>query len=174
MFAIFADTLLTFMISGALISLLTSMISVYISNKGAEHPVPRIIRLLFLTKLARILCVTSQDHVTAPSTNQVATEPEVISITRPNSKEKLRKEMERSENGVLTELQKITSYMEKKEEEEAVTEEWKLLAKVIDRLLFWLFTLAFVIFIIVYAVRVADNQQKGEDDQTTKPPEDFY
>ena len=58
---------------------------------------------------------------------------------------------------VLKELKKITGHIKEKEHSESIVDEWKLFAKIVDRLLFWMCLITFAIYFIYMAAVIADK-----------------
>jgi len=55
---------------------------------------------------------------------------------------------------ILTELQQLTKKVKEDAEDQKLSSEWKLVAMVVDRLCFIVFSAAFVVIIVVFAIRL--------------------
>ena len=123
-----------------------------------------------LQYLAKVFLLTAEipdlpdDVQIHPTDNEDATRPNsVFSLTKQAAKIQ---EKEASKPGavqnselkdILMELQKITSSMKDKELSESIVDEWKLFAKVLDRLLFWICFIVMSIYFITMAAVISSN-----------------
>ena len=138
------------------VSLLTSAFSVYFDNRSDGVPVPNWIRFLFFKHIARLLClrhsveaVMGDDVIDAritpaPEKNHKKAPNDVITVeslddgkcvTKPPAQ---RRRADTPEELLLAELRKLTSSLAEREDAERKHDEWRLLAKIFDRCLFWI------------------------------------
>ena len=145
--------LFVMMLSG--ISLLTAMLIVYLDNQPTTREISRPIRFVFFHLLARLFCM--RDDVTptakiACDTDSRACVEVKEKICKKESESK--QDTEGSKNDeILAELRVITSFLRAQEESGAQQQEWKLLARVVDRLLFWMSLTACVVYFCTFLAR---------------------
>ena len=136
------------------LSLLTTCLSILFDTKADGVPVPHWARIFFFKYLARLFCL--RQSVTAVLGEEFGGEPkvkpcpevgknmemdDVIILESMDDAKSTTKVLPRPgiavEELLLKELRTITGYLAEKGEAERRSDEWRLLAKVIDRLLFW-------------------------------------
>ena len=135
----------------ASISIIVSICTVIIDSHSSATRLPRWLRFIAFTFLARLFCLSSEV-------------PEVTeeSIVKPNVSEKnaltgIKNElspMEEDIKNILQELNVITNFMREQKVENSISEEWKLFAKIIDRLMFWLCLFICVVYFITVAATI--------------------
>ena len=139
------------------ISLIVTIITINISFRKSPVRIPRFIRITALRGLAKLLLgrkvAPCEDELNA--TNNGAERMQQNLTTKeldiPNAHQKIKpKESEMNEDmsAILRELKIITRHLREKEKEDEISSEWKLLSKVIDRLLFWSLLIILIIAII--------------------------
>ena len=137
--------------SMSVVSLLSSMFTVYMEGHSDVSRPPRWIRIFCFRFLARAFCI----H------NEIPDVPEEDSV-KPFTEVKL-EDMNDAKKGsgggvkgemgkVLARLEYFVKHLEEKKKGDAIVDEWKLVAKTIDRLLFFV---CFIIIFIFFMVMVA-------------------
>ena len=134
----------------ASISLLIAMFTVYLDNLDADVTMPSWVRVVALRGLARLYCLHSTDNAIA-NVNDCVDEKVV---RKDNAGVKPNVNVTSADASVVVrELRTITSLMKARVCEAKAQDEWKVLAKVVDRTLFWLCLLACCVYFIVFASR---------------------
>ena len=155
------------------LSLLTTCLSILFDTKSDGVPVPHWARVFFFKYLARLFCL--RQSVTAVLGEEFGGDPKVQPIPKGcnmasddvmfieslDETKSVKKSPRRQGNAVeellLKELRTITGYLAEKGEAERRSDEWRLLAKVIDRLLFWVCLVVTTAYMVNIAV-VIQNQ----------------
>ena len=131
------------------ISLIGAILCIHLTFKQTPTRVPRFIRVVAFHGLAKVLLLAKVvpddethtekiDHGGKPGMEQ--------EVDSTESDLKMGMEL------VVKELRFITQQMRLRDEEDARSSEWKLLAKIVDRLLFWIcFIASLIVIIAIYA-----------------------
>ena len=130
------------------ISLVVGILSLHLIHKEAPERVPKFIRILAFTYPAKAFGMgnlvpkevnkdanINKIHAAEDETTVKANEPPV--------------HIDVAVESLLKELRIITRKIEEKEEESLISSEWKLLAKLVDRVLFCICLFSFILLIIV-------------------------
>lgn len=133
----------------ATVSVISAMLTIFIHFKGSAHRVPKWLRIVVFKGIARILCLKHEvDAIESVLDADNAIKPfDSVVEDAVDIKPKPQSEL----GAILKHLQMITEYLNEKKADDAVTDEWKLLAKIIDRLFFWVSLIVLVIAVIVIA-----------------------
>ena len=145
----------------ATISLISAILTVNLDNMSDVMRIPRLVRTVAFKYLARVFCLTKEVpgaddwacsvakvHPQNSNSTDVTSLTTVVDAT---TKTPLGTEL----HELLVELRKITSYIDEKESVARKCDEWKLLAKVIDRCLFWICLSLTVIYGVYVTVLLA-------------------
>ena len=128
------------------ISLVVGILSLHLIHKEAPERVPKFIRVLAFTCLAKAFGMgklVPKDVNKDSCTNKIHA-VENITIDKTSDQPKCDESVEL----LLKEIRIITQKIEENEEESVISSEWKLLAKLVDRVLFCICLVSFVILII--------------------------
>ena len=137
-----AGQVVTFVMVMSVISLLSSMMAVYLDGRSDATRPSKWLRTVAFKVLARVFCLTEE----VPEVMEECRVEPMMEATA-LKKEVDEKKRSMTEIGeVLHELQNITSYLKEKQRAEGVVDEWKLISKIIDRILFWCCFLITIIY----------------------------
>lgn len=151
------------------LSVVMGILVLYIHHHSVRHRPPRWVRIIFFRWIARILFmkknvpVVSNTEIeeTSAELNTVV-EEDKNGFLRPKSRMQRRSTIVSYNNSkkenidtaqiekLITLLTKMVDKMDEKENDDAVYEEWAALARVVDRILFWL-SLLYMIIVISYS-----------------------
>ncbi len=137
------------------LSVVVSIIVLYLHHKEPGTRAPRWLRRSAFGGLAKALCMRESipeytDDKVAPAKPEGTMEPEDLEdpVKPPIS---LAAQVEPDELKVY--LRYLTEKMRTKDEEDAILEEWRAVARIIDRVLFWICFIVVVIVVIVLMSR---------------------
>ena len=141
------------------VSLLTAMLTVYLDNQSGSSSVPRPIRFIFFHVIARLLCMrdVTRESIVKPEVFPVGpkldneAENGNVSLIELDLKANLT-----NLDAILRELRVITSQVRAAETRDAQQEDWKMLARVIDRILFCICLIACFIYFVTFLNRALD------------------
>ena len=141
------------------LSITLSVWVIYIHHHGSHTPVPRVIRRIFLGGVARLLCM-KQMVSTVRDANEVADKPLKVSeemlvqeVTYHPADEKhsvLTYSHDTVTQEIVSSLRVLKKKIEEDEKSDSVAQEWKTLARVLDRLFFFVI----MIFIVIACVGI--------------------
>lgn len=141
----------------ATISVVTSMLTTYLHFKGSATRAPQFIRFIAFKVLAQIVFLSEEvksvqesltsTKINAELVNQSQKEPEMKrnDAIKPISNPELK--------AILDRLIMISELMKSQKSDEAVMDEWKLLAKIVDRVFFWISLIVLIVIIIVISAK---------------------
>ena len=135
------------------ISLIGGIISIHLIHKESSKPVPKFIRLFALNGLAKFFGL---EKSVPQKINQIRPDDTNPKTAESNEKTDNRNSSLNVDNilvNVLEEIKGIKGKMEERDEESVIASEWKLLAKLLDRVLFYICLISFII--VTLAVFVA-------------------
>ena len=146
--------LFVMMMSG--VSLLTAMFTVYLDNQSEGRKIPQPLRFLCFNVLGRLFClsgVSGTERVKPQEKPNLGPEEKlgVVSLDTCESKMDTAHQL----HVIFNELRVITSFLRAQEESGAQQQEWKLLARVVDRLLFWMSLTACVVYFCTFLARAS-------------------
>ena len=132
-------------------SILSAVLSIYLSSKSAAVRVPKTVRLIAFNKLAKILFLR-KDVPDEPGflESQTNATLEIVDIEdRPKTSGKRQRLSNDQLDEIRMELKALKDIIVEKEKENFVIDEWKCLGKITDRCLFWLCVIIFLITIVM-------------------------
>ena len=137
------------------ISVVSSMLTTYLHFKGSAVRAPKWLRKLSFKILAKIVFLTCEANIMLDNADEDIVKSFNNDVNKFNAAEgletklKLDKEKTSTELGaILKELMMIRKCMQDQKDEEIVMNEWKLLAKILDRMFFWGSCVLLVVIII--------------------------
>ena len=146
------------------LSLITTVLVVNIHHRQPPVSMPRALRFLVFRIIARVVCLHKQVSTTMsqnevkPSDQPIANENSSISIdtTRSNKMNNVRMEraslegkLEAFQEDMLCALKQLFDERARRETEDSGSDQWKLLAKILDRLFLILFLISVVVVNVV-------------------------
>ena len=128
-------------------SILSAVLSIYLSSQSAAGRVPKIIRVVAFNVLARILFlrkeVPDEPEFLESQRNSML---EMVDVeNRPKSSAKRQRLSNDQLKAIRMNLKALKDIIVEKEKENFVIDEWKCLGKITDRCLFWLCVISFAI-----------------------------
>ena len=138
------------------VSVLSTVLVLYLHHKVPNYRVPQWLRFVALKILSKVLCIRRktlghQNHLLKDSHNSSATHSHLIKPSHEDSVEMnflenpgdavfptALRSLTRQVEQVTAQLKLLTSRFHNQDEEKEVIEEWQAVAKVVDRLLFWI------------------------------------
>ena len=129
---------------------------IHIHSHGSQTPVPWVIKRIFFRIVARVLCMGSLTR----DLGQECVQVKDLSATKGEKEMKVEEFTDADDhtracykdhtaamylNEIASHLRTIIKKIEVKEKEESITEEWKILAQILDRLFFWITLTAFIV-----------------------------
>ena len=169
--------LFTIIMGESTFSVLTSILTLYYHHHGAETRPPKIIRRIAFHYLARILCMRNQVPLDTQEIPQLKEEISVITkagemptyianhVAQGNNgmvSPECKPVMDQSETylrEMLSYIKELAAKIHLKERDDVIMQEWKSVAKVIDRTFFWI---AFIFTLIAVPVLLF-HQDKSHD-----------
>ena len=142
----------------SVVSLLSSMFTVYMEGHSDVSRPPRWIRIFCFRFLSRAFCIHNEipdvpdDNVIHPIVNQselIYDDVKSMEEAKPNKMATL--------NDVMSKLDEFLKHVHERERSDAIVNEWKLVAKTIDRLLFWICALITSIYFIYTIVVIHEK-----------------
>ena len=154
---LFSGQMVVFVMATATISLICAMIAVFLDSKTDATRVPNIVRIVAFKYLAKVLCVA--DELEEPSdhglNSTIKVQPFDDIVLQEVTKDKIDPNNPITYfRDMLMEVKEIKSHLKRAERSDAIINKWKLLSKLIDRLLFWLSLFVVIIYLIVVAVEL--------------------
>ena len=139
--------------SGISVALTVSVI--YIHNHGSHTPIPRGIKRIMFGPIARAMCMsvvpdvalhgmTVVDEWTTSRENKSKLQDVYDPEIHAGDKFKCGIGPEWAQ-AVINTLHRITKKIEEKEKDDFIAEEWRILARILDRLFFWVTSLCFLL-----------------------------
>ena len=138
----------------ASMSLALTVTVIFIHNHGGNTPIPQIIKRIFFQYLARMLCMKSTlsntiaGHVPLGQKINGTVKPALQHSWRSlaDSKDSLNGvEVPAWAEEIIFKIDMLTQKEEEKDRNVLVAEEWKALARVLDRVFFWVTLLGFLL-----------------------------
>ena len=133
-------------------ALASAMISTYLSFQSPAVPIPKEIRFIAFKVLAKLLFLQKEVPGEPNFSREGAKRMEknkvnVIELDVPESTQR-KCECNYDLEVIRRDLMMLKDLVMNKENHDCVTEEWKCLGKIVDRLLFWLCSVVFFITIL--------------------------
>ena len=132
-------------------SILSAMLSLYLSSKSSAVRVPKSVRFIAFNVLAKLFFLRKEVPEEAEFPDVQKNElMEMVNVgERPKTAGKMPRLSNDQLEGLRMDLMILKDIVVNREKENFVVDEWKCLGKIIDRLLFWLCFISFVISLIV-------------------------
>ena len=134
-------------------SVLTSILVIYLHCNTAAKPLPEKVQNILFKHIAKFMCMRS--NVPDPTSVKVA--PDDGEVTTKNAKfsvQDLHGGKDESPNehmrGIAQDLSFIASRMKKQGRDEEIIEQWRALAKLLDRIFFWIAVIFILIMLICF------------------------
>ena len=135
-----------FVMSMSVVSLLSSMFTVYMEGHTDVSRPPRWIRLFSFRVLAKAFFLQNEIPE-VPEENDV----EPVSPDMVGKVSEVKSALDGPMGEILARLEYFVRHLEDKKKSDAIVDEWKLVAKTIDRLLFWISLLITFSFFVAMA-----------------------
>ena len=122
------------------LSLLGAMLSTYFNYKSASTPIPSTLRLFVFNGLAKFFFIKPTAYQNDIEKSKLMNLDDTDEDCPLSKNSELR--------AIVKELKLITTILAEKEKEDLVLSEWKLLAKIVDRFLFLVAVIIFLVSLI--------------------------
>jgi len=134
-------------------SVLTSIWILYLHHKDGSTSVPHCVKVFAFKGLAYILCM--QASVPPVRKKKVAPKPTMINVDEESNGPRSPGVMSSSPDliSILDNLTFITDKLKEQDEEAIVIAEWRAVAKILDRFLFWASTFAIILIFVILISR---------------------
>ena len=129
----------------ATVSLLVGMLAVYIDGQCSDVTMPGWLRVV-VRKFAQLYRLPGANQAPVRSVHASAVELTVSEAKQPQG-------ISSEINDVLCELRFITNRLKSKDKDEEKQSQWKLLAVVVDRTLFWICICISSIYFLIFLLR---------------------
>ena len=132
-------------------ALASAMISIYLSLQSPAARIPKRIRFIAFNVLAKLFFLQKEvpDEPNVAGAGEKRREKNKVNIIDLNASDSIPTKWVGNDLEVMRcDLMILKNIVIKKEQEAFVMDEWKCLGKIVDRLLFWLCTVIFLITIL--------------------------
>jgi hypothetical protein len=133
------------------VSVITSIWVLYLHHKDATRVVPHCLKIFAFNGMATLLCMKTSVPRVAPK-EKVAPKPEADLMIEEDINGRRTFPCQGHSlpdlSGIYDNLAYITDKMKEKEEEDIVMAEWRAVAKILDRMLFWVSSIVILLIFI--------------------------
>ena len=141
-------------VSKSVVSLLSSMLTVFMEGHSDISRPPRWIRTIAFRFLAKLFCLQDEiPNIDDDATQEATAQPELVCDDVISMKER-KQSKDVTLDDVISKLDLFLRHIREKEKSEAIANEWKLVAKTVDRFLFWICFLITTIYFIYSLISI--------------------
>ena len=130
-------------------SVMTSILVIYLHHNEMAKPLPKKVQNVLFNCVARVVCMRSK--VPDPTSVKVAPdEEETTAKLAEFSVDEKDESSNQDIRGIANDLSFIASKMRKQSRDEEIIEQWRALAKLLDRIFFWIGVIYILVSLIIF------------------------
>ena len=130
-------------------SVMTSILVIYLHHSETAKPLPEKVQNVLFNGVARVVCMRSK----VPDPTAVKVAPDEVETAAKLAEFYMNEKNESSNRdlrGIANDLSFIASRMKKQGKDEEIIKQWRALAKLLDRIFFWIAVIYMLIMLIIF------------------------